>query len=668
MHRVHRILLVAALLAPFAAAQGESSRQAAPRWWKGNLHTHSLWSDGNDFPENIAAWYKEQGWHFLTLSDHNVLSVGERWMKVDDVVRRGGRAALARYRERFGEEWVETRDGADGKLEVRLRPLDEFRGLVEEPGSFLMVQSEEISDGFKGRPIHMNASNLVAVIKPQHGTSVRRTMDRNLAAVRDQAEAQERPILLHLNHPNFGWGVNAEDLAAVLEERFFEVYNGHPSIHHLGDPHRASVEKLWDIACTLRIDQYGAAPPYGLGTDDSHHYFTEGMSRSNSGRGWVQVRAASLDADALMTAMLAGDFYASSGVTLADVRFEGGRLSLEIEAEKSGEYTTQFVGTRRGYDRTVQPARGADGALLPDATWRYSDDVGEVLATVSGTSPSYVVPDDVLYVRAVVTSSDAVANPSFEGQRQQAWTQPVGWRRQVAGRPVAFDSVRCDGVWSDRLRGLAVDPRGSIYWSFGSDLVRSDERGHVLAAARGLGGVGDLCFRNGRVLAIASGMGEVLLELDGATLEIVARHELKLADGGGPGVLAGIGWVGSVLFVGRQPLRDGLPAIHLLDPSLTPVRSWARGDLPVRGAAFAFAEGRLWVGRGEAAADAGGVEVLDMDGAAVHRGALGAGAGLAALPAGRFLVGRSEARGAGWVGAAQLAIPAPDGGLAFVAR
>jgi hypothetical protein len=45
-----------------------------PRWWKGNLHTHSFWSDGDDFPEMIADWYKTRGYHFLGLSDHNVLS------------------------------------------------------------------------------------------------------------------------------------------------------------------------------------------------------------------------------------------------------------------------------------------------------------------------------------------------------------------------------------------------------------------------------------------------------------------------------------------------------------------------------------------------------------------------------------------------------------------
>ena len=28
------------------------------RWWKGNLHTHSLWSDGDHYPEMVADWYK----------------------------------------------------------------------------------------------------------------------------------------------------------------------------------------------------------------------------------------------------------------------------------------------------------------------------------------------------------------------------------------------------------------------------------------------------------------------------------------------------------------------------------------------------------------------------------------------------------------------------------
>ena len=53
-----------------------------PRWFKGNLHTHSLWSDGNDYPEMIADWYRRHGYHFLALSDHNILSQGQQWISV----------------------------------------------------------------------------------------------------------------------------------------------------------------------------------------------------------------------------------------------------------------------------------------------------------------------------------------------------------------------------------------------------------------------------------------------------------------------------------------------------------------------------------------------------------------------------------------------------------
>ncbi len=29
----------------------------AARWFKGNTHVHSRWSDGRDFPEMVADWY-----------------------------------------------------------------------------------------------------------------------------------------------------------------------------------------------------------------------------------------------------------------------------------------------------------------------------------------------------------------------------------------------------------------------------------------------------------------------------------------------------------------------------------------------------------------------------------------------------------------------------------
>jgi hypothetical protein len=53
--------------------------------------------------------------------------------------------------------------------------------------------------------------------------------------------------------------------------------------------------------------------------------------------------------------------------------------------------------------------------------------VGRVLATVEGLHPRYELTGKELYVRAVVVSSQPPADPSFEGQKAQAWSQPVGW-------------------------------------------------------------------------------------------------------------------------------------------------------------------------------------------------------------------------------------------------
>ncbi|MCA9247084.1 MAG: hypothetical protein KDA42_08220 [Planctomycetales bacterium] len=415
-------LLLTLLIAFPALLLAEEAVPADPplRYWKGNIHTHSLWSDGDDFPEMIAEWYRTHGYNFLALSDHNVLSEGQRWMKHDSIVRRGGADVVDKYRARFGGGWVETRGEPGSKdHEVRLKPLNEFRALVEARGQFLMIQGEEISDRAAGKPVHMNATNIKEAIQPLSGETVRQAIENNFRAVEDQAQRTGRPILLHLNHPNFGLAITAEDLAAVVSERFFEVYNGHPGVKHLGDDHHPGVERLWDIANTLRLDQLDAAPLFGVATDDSHNYHR--TSGATTGRGWIMVRSRYLTPEHLIRAIKAGDFYASSGVTLATVAFdtESKTLRLEIEPEADAQYTIEFIGTKREHDRTAEPRDGA--------SHKYSDEVGQVLAKAGGTRAEYRLAGDELYVRAVVTSSLPHSNPSFADQPQQAWTQPVGW-------------------------------------------------------------------------------------------------------------------------------------------------------------------------------------------------------------------------------------------------
>ena len=409
------VSVVAGLLAmvPLASA-------AEARWWKGNLHTHSLWSDGDDFPESIADWYKEHGYHFLALSDHNRMLEGEQWVKESQ--KNHFPEALEKNRRRFGADWLMRRDH-HGTNQYRLKTLEEFRGLLEEPGRFLMIPSEEITSGYLSFPVHINATNLRKKISAKGGTNVLDVMQRGVDAVLEQRRQTGQPMFPHINHPNFGWGITAEDLMQVKGERFFEVYNGHPSVHNEGDTTHAGLERMWDILLAWRIGKLDLPPMYGLAVDDSHHYHSHRVGKSNNGRGWVMVRSERLDPASIVLAMEAGEFYSSSGVSLRQIQRSGNTMRIEVEAEPSVTYTIRFIGTRKGFDASRSPVVSAKGELVR-ATQRYSDQIGETFAVVVGNRAEYTARGDELYVRAVVQSSKKIANPYRKGETASAWIQP----------------------------------------------------------------------------------------------------------------------------------------------------------------------------------------------------------------------------------------------------
>ncbi|MCX6857455.1 MAG: hypothetical protein NTV80_21400 [Verrucomicrobia bacterium] len=420
-----RFILIAAFLFPSLLLAEEL------RWFKGNTHAHSLWSDGNDFPDMISAWYKEQGYHFLALSDHNTLAAGERWVKESVIEKKKialGPKVLDKYKNRFGIEWVETRNNATGETEVRLKTLEDYRPKLEEPGKFLLVQAEEISAGFGKAPIHINAINVTTAIQPVKDlVSIRETIRANLQAVAEQAAKTGKPIMAHINHPNFKWALTADDLAHVIEDRFFEVFNGHPGTLNEGHPDRvdSTHERIWDIANTIRISELKQPPLFGLATDDSHNYHGGTVT---PGRGWVMVHAAKLDADSLVTAMQKGAFYSSTGVSLDDIHFDPSsrRLQLKIRPEPNVKYRTEFRGTRKGYDRAVKEVPAPSGDPQP-IRLQHGADIGILLGSSDSLEPHYELTGNELYVRAIIVSDQVMTNPYAPGQKQQAWTQPVGW-------------------------------------------------------------------------------------------------------------------------------------------------------------------------------------------------------------------------------------------------
>jgi len=297
-----------------AAAQSRYGFEVPPpaaqptRWYRGNTHAHTTMSDGDSPPEEVAQWYKAHGYHFLVLSDHNVFTDPKRLARLVD-------------------------------------------------STFLLIPGEELTTAFERKPVHVNGLNIPHVIEPRTDSTLVGTIQRNVDAVR---EVQGVP---HINHPNFGWALGHAELRQVRNDRLLEIFNGHPLVHNHGGGDAPSVEAVWDALLSE------GKQIYGIAVDDAHHFRGEfAPERSNPGRGWVVVRAGRLDAAELLRSMEAGQFYASTGVELEDVRVTPATLEVHIRPRDDFKYRTQFIG-RSGRVLLETGANPAVYTLAPGQTY-----------------------------------------------------------------------------------------------------------------------------------------------------------------------------------------------------------------------------------------------------------------------------------------------------------
>ena len=276
----------AAIQIPFAAA-AQTPQPAQPlQWFKGNTHAHTLESDGDSTPEVVTRWYKDHGYNFLVLSDHNV------------------HTAIAALNAKYAA-----------------------------PGKFTLIPGEEVTSAFEGKSIHVNGLDTRERIGKQQGASVLEILQKSVDAIR----AQE--AVPHINHPNFNWSLTAEDLRSVKNNKLFEIFNGHPMVNNAGGGGVAGTEAAWDVILSSGVLLYGIA------VDDAHNFKDLGNPKlAGPGRGWVVVRAAELSARAILGAMERGDFYASTGVELADYAVSSSAMTVTVKKESFAKYRIQFIG------------------------------------------------------------------------------------------------------------------------------------------------------------------------------------------------------------------------------------------------------------------------------------------------------------------------------------
>lgn len=468
-HRAPRLLacLLSCLLpgctpAPHGLPGAEVLESASGQaWYRGNLHTHTLWSDGDHFPEGVISSYRSLGYDFIVLTEHDRLPEGERWVRADEPANRT--RALVAMQEAGTIMPTRPLTGSDG-TEVQLTGFPALVANADGRDGFLLVQGEEISDSVDGISVHIGAINLARPLGQVGGEDVGKVIEGNLSSIAAAGDPA-RPTVGIVNHPNFVFSLTAEQVAAVPAVTHLEISNGHPISMDPGDSHRPSAERFWDIVLSLRGSRPGYAPVQGVATDDAHHFLVDPDDGASPGRGWVRVLAPRLEARALVEALAAGRFHASTGVALARIERGAAGLAVEVVAEPGVDYVIEFVGTRAGFVEPQDLAHDEDGKPMY-ATRRYGEDVGAVFARHKGTAASYRFRPDDLYVRARVTASSAHPNPSHPLQLEMAWTpaQPgPAWGRGDARAMPAPPPLALHREAMPRLREMpgGVPPVGA---------------------------------------------------------------------------------------------------------------------------------------------------------------------------------------------------------------
>jgi hypothetical protein len=249
---------------------------------KGNLHTHSTNSDGDSPPEAIYAWYRDHGYNFLGLSDHNRLT------------------DPALYRN------------------------------LERPG-FVIIPAEEVTLRPNKIPVHVNAlCERERIGGNNHVSDIPQALQWAVGRI-----LQQGGVAL-INHPNFKWAFGPEMLPYGRGAQLLEIWSGHPAVHPMGDASHPTEEAIWDAALTNGLDFAPAA------VDDMHFLGSEADGgKPGPGRGWVEVFAAHANVQEICTAMLHRQLLASNGAHLRRLRVAGD--AMEISPDTQGT-VVDFIG------------------------------------------------------------------------------------------------------------------------------------------------------------------------------------------------------------------------------------------------------------------------------------------------------------------------------------
>lgn len=309
-------------------------------WYKGNIHCHS--NRGlppalplSATPVDVAKFYQFNGFDFLGISDHNVLTPVEAYINDTELLG----IPCCEYTHYSNNCHV-----VGINLKHSVYPSNESYKAAKIEG-FSVDESDKI----------MTLQEGVDLVNKDGGIPV-------------------------LCHPFWRWAYDWKIASAVKDWNFLE-FNIGPNCNSIPNPAGSPGDEMWDKLLSIGMKVYVIA------VDDAHEYFSPYNPHTPCGyRGYIVVRADKLERNAILDAILNGEFYSSSGLEIDEYMWDKKNIYIKIKQHQTERILFQFFGLN-----------------------------GKELSRTNGLETTYDIHGDEGYVRCRIASTTGT----------YAWTQPV---------------------------------------------------------------------------------------------------------------------------------------------------------------------------------------------------------------------------------------------------
>ncbi|BBH22262.1 phosphotransferase [Paenibacillus baekrokdamisoli] len=269
------------------------------RKYKGNLHTHSTRSDGHYAPEVVINAYKEKGYAFLCLSDHEIYFKSNAYDDEHFIMLDGYEMACEMSWKETGQQY-------------------HIHGLLDQSlGSNCEFEHDEVHI----MPDYVDLETIQSLID----------------------EMRIKGNLVIMNHPE--WSRNKpEDLLKLQGYGAVEIYN-HQSeldeaagygVHH------------WDYLLK------NGRKVFAVATDDAHRGEMN-IAISEFFGGWIAVESEKLEQQSIIDTVKSGRYYSSNGPEIYDLRVEEGFLRVACSPVKFIKFITHPFNGCTLYNKDASP-------------------------------------------------------------------------------------------------------------------------------------------------------------------------------------------------------------------------------------------------------------------------------------------------------------------------